>query len=329
MVPVHYVYDPESGSWTQRPTGDDLPLVYSNTALFVLPGGASSTSMPGVMTRMLESLDVHDGHDVLEIGTGTGYNAALLSHRLGDQHVASVDIETGLVDLAQARLARIGYQPTLVATDGAGGLLDRAPHDRIVGTCSVSSVPWPWIEQLRPTGKLLVDVKLGPLAGNLVLLCSDGERAEGRFDPTYASFMPMRHTEPGKPQPMRSDDDGPVRERSTALDIVRPWEHGIVWFLAHHALPEGTRFSLRSDETEGPPCHNVLSSPDGSWCEVRAAAEGGIRDVREAGRHRLWEIVEEAHDRWARLGKPGWERFGYTVTRSLQWVWLDRSDNPI
>ncbi len=65
LVPVQHLYDPSTGTWTPRSTVDDLALVYSNTALFVLPGGRSSTSMPGLMTRMLETLDVRDGHDVL------------------------------------------------------------------------------------------------------------------------------------------------------------------------------------------------------------------------------------------------------------------------
>jgi protein-L-isoaspartate O-methyltransferase len=63
------------------------------------------------MIRMLEALDVHSGHRVLEIGTGTGYNAALLSHRLGDTQVFSVDIDADLVELASQRLARTGYHP--------------------------------------------------------------------------------------------------------------------------------------------------------------------------------------------------------------------------
>ncbi|MBA3575714.1 MAG: methyltransferase domain-containing protein, partial [Pseudonocardiales bacterium] len=134
LVPVHYRYDEATGSWTRYPTSDDLPLVYSNTALFVLPGGHSSTSMPGLMTRMLESLDLHDGQGVLEIGTGTGYNAGLLAHRLGDRHVTSVDIETDLVDLARRRLAQIGYAPTLVAADGVTGHEASAPYHRIIVT---------------------------------------------------------------------------------------------------------------------------------------------------------------------------------------------------
>jgi hypothetical protein len=77
LVPVHYTMDPHTGDWHAHHTADDLARVYSNTALFVLPGGLSSTSMPGLMTRMLETIDVQEGHRVLEIGAGTGYNIAL------------------------------------------------------------------------------------------------------------------------------------------------------------------------------------------------------------------------------------------------------------
>jgi protein-L-isoaspartate(D-aspartate) O-methyltransferase len=155
LVPVHYTMDPHTGAWTAADTADDLPLVYSNTALFVLPEGRSSTSMPGLMTRMLETLDVRDGHRVLEIGAGTGYNAALLCHRLGEEHVFAVDIEPDLVGLARQRLARLGYHPTLVATDGVHGLPEHAPYHRIVATCAVPAVPWAWVEQTREDGLTL------------------------------------------------------------------------------------------------------------------------------------------------------------------------------
>ena len=96
--------------------------------------GPSSSSAPSLMTRMLETLDIRDGHRVLEIGTGTGYNAALMSHRLGDQNVFSVDVDAGLVDSARDRLVALGYRPTLAAVDGVAGLPAHAPYDRIIAT---------------------------------------------------------------------------------------------------------------------------------------------------------------------------------------------------
>jgi hypothetical protein len=195
----------------------------------------------------------------------------------------------------------------------------------------VHAVPWAWIEQLRPAGLLLVDLKLGPLAGNLVLLRRDDDRAEGRFDPTYASFMPMRHAAvPGTPATSRPGS-GPVYERTTDLDLPHPWEHGIVWFLAHHALPAGTRFSLCPDDDGSQvPRHTVLVAPDGSWCQVDAdPVAAGVRRVREAGTHRLWSLVEGAHQLWVQLGRPDWERFGYTATRDTQWTWLDDPENRL
>lgn len=327
LVPVHYTMDPHTGTWTCAYTADDLPLVYSNTALFALPGGLSSTSMPGLMTRMLEALDVHDGHRVLEIGTGTGYNAALLCHRLGAEHIFSVDLEARLVELARERLARLGYRPTLVATDGTNGLPEHAPYDRIIATCSVPAVPWPWVQQTRERGLLLVDVKIGQLAGNLVLLQRRGNSAEGRFDSTYGSFMGLRragetyqHPRP----PAVAQARASAARRTTTLEVTRPWEHSVFWFYAHTALPPGTTFSLRGDGADRPPRNTVLRAPDGSCCEVRDERDGdGTRAVWETGPHRLWRIIEDAHARWRTLGRPGWERFGLTVTPGRHCLWLD------
>jgi SAM-dependent methyltransferase len=90
----------------------------------------SSSTMPSLMARMLEALDVRDGHRVLEIGTGTGYNAALLCHRLGPRNVVSIDIDPTLVAAARSRLADLGYHPTLVAGDGTTGAVQHGPYDR-------------------------------------------------------------------------------------------------------------------------------------------------------------------------------------------------------
>lgn len=132
LVPVVYEQDPGTGAWLTRDATDPAwwELVYANRGLFTKIGeaagswgtgvvGLSSSSTPGLMTRMLEALDVRKGHDVLEIGTGTVCNAALLCHRLGSEHVCSVDSDPELVELARDRLVRIGYRPMLVVTDGS------------------------------------------------------------------------------------------------------------------------------------------------------------------------------------------------------------------
>ena len=109
FVPRFYRQRPD-GEWSETTVEDDgwLDAVYSDeplvTALAEIASGSrvtvSSSSKPALMARMLAALDVHDGMKVLEIGTGTGYNAALLAHRLGGEHVFSVDIGADLVETA-------------------------------------------------------------------------------------------------------------------------------------------------------------------------------------------------------------------------------------
>lgn len=158
FVPRFYVQQ-SGGRWIET-TGEAeswLTAVYRNepliTELAVAASGnrvtVSSSTKPGLMVRMLEVLDVHDENRVLEIGTGTGYNAGLLSHRLGADRVFSIDIGTGLVDAARDRLATLGLAPTLSVTHGAGAMPEHAPFDRIIATCSLPAVPWSWAEQVR------------------------------------------------------------------------------------------------------------------------------------------------------------------------------------
>ena len=331
LVPVHYQRKSGTDQWISMDTTDDLGLVYSNTAMFVLPDGLSSTSMPALMTRMLEALDIHDGHDVLEIGAGTGYNAALLSHRLGDQHVFSVDIAPTLIRLARERLAKIGYHPTLVTADGANGLPDHAPYDRIIATCSVSTVPWSWVEQTREGGLILADVTPAQLAGNLVLMRRTSDGAEGRFDRTYGSFMAMRRIGEtyGSPRPGPARDRTTARSRGSTLDVTRPWEHSVLWFLAHFQLLPGISFGLCGKDTSKPPTTTFLSAADGSWCEIDDPSPDGTSQVWEAGPHQLWRTIEDAHATWRTMGQPGWERFGLTVRPAQQSVWLDSPDSDI
>lgn len=186
--------------------------------------GISSSTKPDLMVRMLDLLDVQDGHNVLEIGTGTGYNAALLAHRLGDDRVFSIDIDAELVDPARERLASVGLHPTLVTRDGSEGLPQHAPYDRIIATCSVPAVPIAWCDQVADGGLLLTDIKIGTGAGNLVLLRRDGDRLEGHFTERWAAFMLMRH-EYDRPRGLRSPTEAGSHTRRTTTS-PNPWQSG-------------------------------------------------------------------------------------------------------
>lgn len=333
LVPTVYQQD-DTGHWrvvdTASPEG--LDLIYSPATLvtsLVERDGyqepVSSSTKPDLMVRMLELLDVRNGNKVLEIGTGSGYNAALLSHRLGDDHVFSIDVDDALVSDAIDHLARIGYRPTLVAGDGAQGLAEHAPYDRILATCSVRSVPWRWAEQLSPDGLALVDIKLATSAGNLALLRRFPDRLEGRFTARWAAFMLMRHHDGRISAPQQRHED--ARHRTTTTR-PQPWaDNRIVWFLAQlHGLPPGVQFGMTLDPDSRQPTASLLSAPDGSRATVGLVGDAGAYEVTEVGPTPLWTSVERAHETWLASSQPDWTRIGTTVTPDEQWIWIDSPD---
>lgn len=134
----------------------------------------SSSTQPELMALMLEVLDVRDDTRVLEIGTGTGYNAAVLCEGLGDHNVVSVDVDAGLVERARQALRLLGYRPGLATVDGAEGQAQGAPYDRIIATCSLPAVPSAWLTQVREGGLILVNLNRGLGGGALVRLTVTG-----------------------------------------------------------------------------------------------------------------------------------------------------------
>ncbi|MFI1940581.1 methyltransferase domain-containing protein [Streptomyces purpureus] len=156
----------------------------------------SSSSQPSLMAEMLDALDVRDGQRVLEIGAGTGYNAALLCHRLGEERVTTVDLDPEITESARAHCAAAGYRPAVHTGDGARGCPERAPFDRIIATCTLPSVPPVWLRQCS-RGALI----LAPLSTGLILLrVRDADHAEGRFLPGPAYFVALRGATPPAPR---------------------------------------------------------------------------------------------------------------------------------
>jgi len=130
---------------------------------YPIPIGYGQTiSAPSVVAFMLEELDVKEGGKVLELGTGSGYNAALLSYLAGPKgKVISIDIVPELVEFAKKNLARYGKAKNviLLARDGSCGYEEEAPYDRIIITAGMPYIEnHPLIKQLKPDGKLIAPV---------------------------------------------------------------------------------------------------------------------------------------------------------------------------
>lgn len=291
-----------SGDWERVASGDPgwLELVYADDAWVIqfdgddtVTGGTptSSSSMPTIMAIMLEALDVHTGQTVLEVGTGTGYNAALLCHALGSDRVTTIDVDPFVSRRAQERLHDNGFFPACVTGDGALGHPERAPYDRVLATCSVSTIPPAWLEQTRPGG-LVVTTLHRPLGAGLVLITSNGDgTGEGRVLPEDGRFMPLRaHAL----TPALADAGGSDRRTTTlpftVLTPANPFE-----FFAGTALP---------DVVPGP---DRLAHSDGSWVHHRGS------HVDQGGPRRLWDLVEAAFDEWRDLGEPRRGQFGVSI----------------
>lgn len=118
----------------------------------------SSVSQPTIVAAMLEQLQVSLGNHVLEIGTGTGYNAALLATLAGGRCVASVELEPDLAEQANELLSRLGLDVQIVVGDGRRGYEVSAPYDRIVVTTGARDVASAWTAQLREGGRLVVPI---------------------------------------------------------------------------------------------------------------------------------------------------------------------------
>ncbi|GAA3062749.1 methyltransferase domain-containing protein [Streptomyces glomeratus] len=298
---------------------DWLDLVYVDDALAtqMTDGVATSSSTaPGLMLAMLQALDVADGHRVLEVATGTGYNAALLCERLGSHKVVTMEVDPELAQLARSRLRRCGYTPQVVAGDGRDGYPAPAPYDRLIATCGFTAIPASWLEQVKPGGVIVCPVGWGTVR----LVVSYDGRAEGRFLPAGSYFMAVRDAATTGTAPHPGSPDS-TSDRPTSLDLVAFDEDDSFRFVVSLAAP-GTAFALERND-EGRVAAVELWGADGAW----ARAEGGI--VWQAGPRALWDAVEAAHELWAAHGRPGRERFGVTSTAAGQRVWLDSPSRPL
>lgn len=163
-----------------------------------LPIGHGQTiSQPYIVAFMTEQLDPQPTERVLEIGTGSGYQAAVLAELV--KEVYTIEIVEPLAQRAEADLKRLGYTNVFVrAGDGYQGWPEAAPFDAVIVTCAPENVPKPLVDQLKNGGRMIIPV--GP-AGNqdLILLTKRGEKLERRAV-LPVRFVPMTGTVQGRPK---------------------------------------------------------------------------------------------------------------------------------
>lgn len=146
--------------------GVPLAEVYSDRAIVNKQDESgrwiSSSSQPAIMAIMLEQLGLQPGHKVLEIGAGTGYNAAIMAHLVGETgQVVTVDIDADLAEGASQRLDQAGYtQVQVVCADGGYGYPPAGPYDRLILTVGAADIAPAWWEQLLPGGRLVLPLEI-------------------------------------------------------------------------------------------------------------------------------------------------------------------------
>jgi protein-L-isoaspartate(D-aspartate) O-methyltransferase len=160
-------------------------MAYQDTPLPI--GFDKTISQPFIGAAMIELLAIEHGSRVLEVGTGLGYQAAVMAE-MGAE-VFSVEVVEEFAEAAKARLAALGYAVEVRVGDGSRGWADNAPFDRILVTAAAAEPPAPLLQQLKPGGRMVI-----PLGGEEVQQLSVVERST-QGDTNIRPVMPVRFTQ--------------------------------------------------------------------------------------------------------------------------------------
>jgi protein-L-isoaspartate(D-aspartate) O-methyltransferase len=313
----------------------DAASVAQNEALVIRLDPAtrlptSSSSQPSTMALQLEALDLQAGQSVLEIGTGTGYNAALLIELVGPTgQVATIDIDAQLVQSARSRLTAVGQERIIVRHgDGIEGFPLLAPYDRIIATGSFRSVPPAWLEQLVPGGILV-----GNLVGNLAsIFLRLVKREDGTADGVFLSLEDKRYIELHNGSPLRHRfpreawyEQVPYRTYTTDLRMRELLQHAAFLFFLQCERPDIQRY-WRVPRGQGNALSVCLVTREHTGAlMVQDGNEANTWTIYEYGATELWQQIKECYTRWEQFGKPTMASYTFACINGEQWVALPQS----
>jgi protein-L-isoaspartate(D-aspartate) O-methyltransferase len=240
------------------------PRAYFDMALPI--GHSQTISSPFIVALMTEALDPRSTDKVLEIGTGSGYQAAVLSPLV--DHVYTIEIVRELGERAAETLTRLDYSNVSTRIgDGYLGWPEAAPFDKIIVTCSPESVPTPLVEQLREGGVMIIPVGQRYQQTLFRLVKTDGKLKREALRPTL--FVPMtgeaednRNVFPDPTDPVAVNGDFeelPESGEAGLIDYVPGWYYGRqvtqVGGSGQDAAPQGDRYASFRNETPGRNSH--------------------------------------------------------------------------
>jgi protein-L-isoaspartate O-methyltransferase len=298
-----------------------------------VPGrvSTSSASMPSVVAAMLGDLRAGPGDTVLEVGTGTGWNAALLAHRLGDANVTTVEVDPAVAATARGALERAGYRPTVITGDGSAGHPPRAPYRRVIATCGVREIPYAWVAQTAPGGAVVAPwgTHFGNADAVVRLEVADGA-ASGRFT-RPVEFMKMRAQRTAVRHGDRVPPEGTAVADASTTTLTQDGLLGApgsrLPFVLGLRVPDCVQAVAERRGDTRPVWFYGLTDP--SWAVAVFRDGRPESSVWQFGPRRLWDEVEAAARWWQSQGRPDIDRFGLTVTARESYAWLDDPERPV
>lgn len=308
--------------------------------LFAPVPGTPTSAMPSLRmaAQMLHALDPQPGDRVLEAGTGSGHMTAVLSHRLGDGAVTSIDLDPTLIAAAQARL--FGTRPVFVAADATHGHCAAAPYDALISWFASRTLPAAWLAVVEPGGRIVAPLDVPGTAGLVAHLdVIDACTATGWLLPRPRPWPAPIEVGPGWPvweqfvtdraRPAR-DPDPLIRQARAEIDAGSASETatrasalvgtGGQGYDNHSvALAVGGYQHRVEVNADGPAAH-WFTADDGSWARHSThpvpdtGGHQSTRIVHQGGPRRLWDLITDASLRWQDHGRPGPGDYRVSVT---------------